>query len=72
MPKDQHDKWGCTGWVLDEYRSWGTGGCYPVMSGERVPSKGPGYPEKNIIQKDMCTPVFIVALFTIAQDMEAA
>ena len=25
------------------------------------------YPEKTIIQKDTCTPVFIVALFTIAR-----
>ena len=25
------------------------------------------YPEKNMIQKDTCTPVFIVALFTIAK-----
>ena len=25
------------------------------------------YPEKNIIQKDTCTPVFIAALFTIAR-----
>ena len=25
------------------------------------------YPEKNIIQKDTCTPMFIVALFTIAR-----
>ena len=25
------------------------------------------YPEKNIIQKDTCTPVFIAALFTIAK-----
>ena len=25
------------------------------------------YPEKTIIQKDTCTPVFIVALFTIAK-----
>ena len=27
------------------------------------------YPKKIIIQKDIYTPVFIVALFTIAQDM---
>ena len=25
------------------------------------------YPEKTIIQKDICTPVFIAALFTIAR-----
>ena len=25
------------------------------------------YPEKNMIQKDTCTPVFIAALFTIAK-----
>ena len=25
------------------------------------------YPEKNMIQKDACTPVFIAALFTIAK-----
>ena len=25
------------------------------------------YPEKNIIQKDTCTPIFIAALFTIAK-----
>ena len=25
------------------------------------------YPEKNIIQRDTCTPIFIVALFTIAR-----
>ena len=25
------------------------------------------YPEKNIIQKDTCTPMFIAALFTIAR-----
>ena len=25
------------------------------------------YPEKNMIQKDTCTPVFIAALFTIAR-----
>ena len=25
------------------------------------------FPEKTIIQKDICTPVFIVALFTIAR-----
>ena len=25
------------------------------------------YPEKNIIQKDTCTPVFTAALFTIAR-----
>ena len=25
------------------------------------------YPEKNMIQKDTCTPVFISALFTIAK-----
>ena len=25
------------------------------------------YPEKNIIEKDTCTPVFTVALFTIAR-----
>ena len=25
------------------------------------------YPEKNMIQRDTCTPVFIVALFTIAK-----
>ena len=25
------------------------------------------YPEKNIIQKDICTPVFIAALFIIAK-----
>ena len=25
------------------------------------------YPEETIIQKDMCTPVFIAALFTIAR-----
>ena len=25
------------------------------------------YPEKNMIQKDTCTPVFIVALFTVAR-----
>ena len=30
------------------------------------------YPKKIIIQKDIYTPVFIVALFTIAQDVEAA
>ena len=30
------------------------------------------YPKKTIIQKDIYTPLFIVALFTIAQDMEAA
>ena len=25
------------------------------------------YPEKNMIQKDICTPLFIAALFTIAK-----
>ena len=25
------------------------------------------YPEKNVVQKDTCTPVFTVALFTIAK-----
>ena len=25
------------------------------------------YPDKSITQKDMCTPVFIAALFTIAK-----
>ena len=25
------------------------------------------YPEKNMVQKDTCTPMFIVALFTIAK-----
>ena len=25
------------------------------------------YPEKNMIRKDICTPVFIAALFTIAK-----
>jgi len=25
------------------------------------------YPEKTIIQKDTCTPIFITALFTIAR-----
>ena len=25
------------------------------------------YPEKNMIQKDMCTPMFIAALFTIVK-----
>ena len=25
------------------------------------------YPEKTIIQKDSCTPIFITALFTIAK-----
>ena len=25
------------------------------------------YPEKTIIEKDICTPMFIVALFTIAR-----
>ena len=29
------------------------------------------YPEKNMVQKDACTPVFIEALFIIAQDIEA-
>ena len=29
------------------------------------------YPEKTIIQKESCTKMFIAALFTISQDMEA-
>ena len=29
------------------------------------------YPEKNMVQKDTCTPMFIAALFIIAQDIEA-
>ena len=29
------------------------------------------YPEKNLVQKDICTPTFIAALFTNCQDMEA-
>ena len=28
------------------------------------------YPEKTIIQKDTCTPIFIAALFTIARTWE--
>ena len=28
------------------------------------------YPEKNMIQKDTCTPVFIAALFTVAKTWE--
>ena len=30
------------------------------------------YPEKNMIQKDICTPLFIAALFTIAKTWEQA
>ena len=30
------------------------------------------YPEKTMTPKDTCTPVFTVALYVIAQDMEAA
>ena len=29
------------------------------------------YPEKTIIQKESCTPMFIAALFNNSQDMEA-
>ena len=29
------------------------------------------YPEKTIVEKDTCTPVFLAALFTIASTMEA-
>ena len=29
------------------------------------------YPAKTIIQKESCTKMFIAALFTISQDMEA-
>ena len=28
------------------------------------------YPDKNFIEKETCTPMFITALFTISQDME--
>ena len=29
------------------------------------------YPEKSMVQKDACTPMFIAALLIIAQDVEA-
>ena len=36
--------------------------CFPHPGGSEAQ-----YPEKTIIQKDTCTPMFIVALFTIAK-----
>ena len=37
-----------------------------LPSGSAIPLLGI-YPEKTIIQKDTCTPIFIAALFTIAR-----